>query len=192
MATPVDVGPAEVERLNPAVDTVQVGDRLRLFVQLPIGSPEYLRELIFTAFPFLGTPGAYLDLGEYLAADTSTAALDYATGMMSIEADVVREASPGVLLLIVVTAAVVALAAIFPSATVTIVERLSRAAGTIAGGAGQVAGSLAGGAVGGVAKGLGISTPLLLLLVGVGVVAFTPFGAAAIETGRAASKAFRG
>jgi len=178
-----ELGPLEVERLNPELDSVQVGDRLRLVVKLPLLSPEYVREFLFTAFPFLGTAGAHLDLGPYLQADPATAAFDYAEGLMTVEAEVIREDSPGVPLAIVLTAAVLALAAIFPSATIVIVERLRRAfqpvteaAGEVARRVGEAAGEVTGGVVGGVTAGLarGLGLPGFLLLAGIIVVAVNP------------------
>lgn len=183
LAERLEPGPLEVERLNPELSTVDVGDRLRLVVKLPLFSPEYLREFVFTAFPFLGTPGAYLDLGPYLAADTATAALDYANGLMTVEADVIREDSPGVPLLLVLAAAVIALAAIFPSATIVVVERLRRAfqplgevATEIAQSVGEAAGGVAGGVASGVTAGLakGLGWPALLLLIGGAIIVLNP------------------
>jgi hypothetical protein len=179
----LEPGPLEVERLNLELSSVNIGDRLRLVVKLPLLSPEYAREFLFTAFPFLGTPGVYLDLGPYLQADTETAAFDYAEGLMTVEADVIREASPGVFLGIVLAAAVVALAAAFPSATVVVVERLRRAfqplsavVSEVAKTAGEAAGTAAGGAVGGITAGLvkGLGLPGVLLLVGAGIVILQP------------------
>lgn len=167
-----ELGPLEVERLNPELDTVQVGDRLRLVVRLPLFSPEYVREFVFTAFPFLGMPGAYLDLGPYLEADPTTAAFDYAEGLMTVEADVIREASPGIPLGIVLAAAVIALAAIFPSATIVVVERLRRAFQPVGQAVGEVAGGVVAGVTAGLAKGLGL--PGFLLLAGIIVVTVNP------------------
>jgi len=179
----LEPGPLEVERLNPELSTVNIGDRLRLVVKLPLFSPEYVREFLFTAFPFLGTPGANLDLGPFLQPDLSTAAFDFANGLMTLEADVIREASPGVPLAIVLAAAVVALAAIFPSATIVVVDRIRRGlqpvgqavqeiAQQVGETAGEVAGSVTGGAAGGLAKGLGI--PGLLLVAGVVILVLQP------------------
>jgi hypothetical protein len=175
----LEPGPIEAERLNPELSSVNIGDRLRLTVKLPLLSPEYLREFVFTAFPVLGSPGARLDLGPFLRPDPDTAAFDFANGLMVIEADVIREASPGVPLGVVLAAAVIALAALFPSATVVVVERLRRAlqpigetVRDIARIAGEAAGGVLGGATEGLAKGLGLSG--LLLLAGVAVVILNP------------------
>ena len=170
-------GPDEVERLNPELSNVQVGDRLRFTLQIPLLSPEYVREFLFTAFPFLGAPGSRLDLGEFLQPDLATAAFDFATGYMTIEADVIREASPGVALALVIVALVVALAALFPSVSVVLVERIRRAAQTVAHGAGGIIGSVVTGAV----QGLGVSTTALLLLVGGVLFAMSPAGQAALQ-----------
>lgn len=170
-------GPDEVERLNPELSHVQVGDRLRFTLHIPLLSPEYVREFLFTAFPFLGAPGSRLDLGEFLQPDPATAAFDFATGYMTIEADVIREASPGVLLAVVIAAMVVALAALFPSVSVMLVERIKRATQTVAQGAGGIVGSAVTGAI----QGLGLSTTALILLVGGVLFAMSPAGQAALQ-----------
>lgn len=171
----LEPGPLEAERLSPELSTVNIGDRLRLVVRLPLFSPEYLREFVFTAFPFLGTPGASLDLGPYLEADTSTAAFDFANGLMTVEADVIREASPGIFLGIVLAAAVIALAALFPSATIVVVERIRRGlqpVGQIAQDLARQVGETAGEVTGSLVKGIGL--PVLLLLVGGAVLVLQP------------------
>jgi hypothetical protein len=180
-----ELTPGQEERLNPQLDSVQVGDRLRL--TLSLGGLDYAREFLCTSFPIICTPGAYVDLGPYLQPDPSTAAFDFASGWMTIEADVIREESPGVLLLVVLAGVVIALAAIFPNATVVAVDRIKRAfqavaqgaaeitvsvVQPVAKGAGQIAGSVLGQATSGLAQGLGIPT---VLLVGVGLLALVMF-----------------
>ncbi len=173
--------PDEVERLNPELSTVQVGDRLRFLLQLPVLSPGYAREFLCTAFPFVCTPGVHLDLGEYLQPVPGTADFDYATGYMTVEADVIREASPGVPLLLVISALVIALAAIFPSVTVVLVERIKRATQIIGGAVGGIVGSVVGEVVRETAKGLGLSGIAVLLLVGAGLLVLSPQGQAWLQ-----------